>query len=66
VEDLLTGLKAGRGIVVITHSIAQARRIADRVAFFHPGRLVECGAAAQVFDHPGRAETAAFLHGAFG
>lgn len=66
VEDLLVRLKPGHGIVVITHSIAQARRIADRVALFHLGRLVECGPAAQVFQSPRAPETRAYLGGSFG
>ncbi|QYK40699.1 MAG: phosphate ABC transporter ATP-binding protein [Paracoccaceae bacterium] len=66
VEDLLMQLKSELAIVVITHSIAQARRIADRVAFFHMGRLIETGPAAEVFAHPRTAETAGFLRGSFG
>lgn len=66
VENLLVDLRPDHAIVVITHSIAQARRIADRVAFFHLGRLVEIGPAARIFAHPQAPETAGFLLGRFG
>ncbi|HMO07603.1 MAG TPA: phosphate ABC transporter ATP-binding protein [Paracoccaceae bacterium] len=66
VEDLLMDLRPDHAIVVITHSLSQARRIADRVAYFHLGRLIEIGPAAQVFEHPRAPETAGFLRGRFG
>lgn len=42
VEDQIHRLKRGLTIVIITHNLAQARRRADRVAFFHIGRRICC------------------------
>ncbi len=66
IEALIRDLARSHSVVVITHSMMQARRISDRVAHFHLGRLVEIGASRQVFDHPRAPETAAFLSGAVG
>jgi len=61
VEALVRMLRQEMAIVIVTHSMGQARRVADQVAFFQGGRLVEVGAAAQVLETPARPETAAFL-----
>lgn len=66
VERLLLDLKRSLSIVIVTHSMAQAARIADRVAFFHLGRLLECGPAACFFTAPGTPEGRAFLAGRTG
>ena len=41
IEELLKNLKERYTIVIVTHNLAQAKRIADDVAFFQNGRLVE-------------------------
>lgn len=51
----------GSAVLLITHNIRQARRLADSVLFFYQGKLLEHGPAEQVLDCPGRPETAAFL-----
>lgn len=51
----------GGTVLLITHNIRQARRLADSVLFFYRGRLLEYGPAEQVLDHPCRPETAEFL-----
>lgn len=66
IENLLLELRADHAIVIITHSVSQARRLADRVAYFHLGRLLEIGPKDVVFDHPATAEARAFLAGRFG
>ena len=66
IEDLLVELKEDCAIVVITHSMMEARRIADRVAFFDLGRLVEIGPTAQVFEAPRTPRCAAFIAGKTG
>jgi phosphate transport system ATP-binding protein len=66
VEDLLVTLKPDHAIVVITHSMMQARRIADRVAYFHLGRLLEIGSAAAVFGAPRTVECRRFIAGRTG
>ncbi|MFN4159860.1 MAG: phosphate ABC transporter ATP-binding protein [Gemmobacter sp.] len=66
IEDLLIDLRPDHAIVVVTHSIAQAHRIATRVAYFDAGRLMETGPTEQLFSAPRTAEAAGFLGGRFG
>jgi len=66
IEELLLDLSADYSIVIVTHNLAQAKRISDKVAFFLMGRLLEFGDALQVFEAPARAETAEYVNGAFG
>lgn len=53
--------ETGCSVLLITHDLHQARRIADRALFFHRGELLEAGAADRVLHHPDRTETRAFL-----
>lgn len=48
-------------VLLITHSLAQAERTADRVLFLHKGRLIEQGDAKTILTNPKEAETRAFL-----
>jgi phosphate transport system ATP-binding protein len=66
IEELLLELSADYSIVIVTHNLAQAKRISDKVAFFLMGRLLEMGDALQVFEAPRRNETAEYVRGAFG
>ena len=66
VEKLIGELRRDLAVVVVTHNLAQARRIADRVAFMYLGDLVEYGTAEQVFDEPRASRTREYVHGAFG
>jgi len=61
IEDLTESLKREIAIVLVTHSMGQARRTADQVAVFHAGRLVETGPPGQVLDRPTAPETVEFL-----
>jgi len=67
VEDLIASLRGKYTVVVVTHNLAQARRIADDVAMFWvsdgAGTVVESGTARQVFESPGSEITAAYLRG---
>lgn len=64
IEELLSGLVAeGITVVMSTHDLGQARRLADRVLFLHRGRLVEDAPGAQFFAGPQSAEARAFLAG---
>jgi tungstate transport system ATP-binding protein len=53
----------GTTVVVVTHNIFQARRLADRVAFLLAGKLVEVAETESFFTQPQNSETAAFVHG---
>ncbi len=64
VESIVERLAAeGRQIVMTTHDLGQARRIAGRVLFLHRGRLVEDAPADAFFDAPASDEARAFLAG---
>lgn len=66
VEETLLRLKESLAIIIVTHNIAQARRIADYAAFFNDGRLVEFTPAQELFERPAEEATRRFLAGAFG
>ena len=53
--------ETGCALILVTHSLQQARRIADEVWYFHKGSLLEAGAKEQVLYTPERAETKQFL-----
>lgn len=48
-------------LILVTHSLQQARRIADEVLYFHKGKLLESGAKEQLLYHPTQPETKIFL-----
>ncbi len=72
VEDLILNLKGRYTIVIVTHNLAQARRISDQCAFFFVhhetgvGHLIERGPTNQIFNAPKDALTAAYVSGARG
>lgn len=66
VEQLILDLADTHAIVLVTHSMMEARRVADRVAMFYLGRLVEIGSTDQMFSNPQAPETRRFIHGAVG
>jgi phosphate transport system ATP-binding protein len=63
VEQRLIELKADYTVIVVTHILRQARRIADYIAFLYLGELVEHGPAAEVFARPRDPRTRAYLTG---
>ena len=70
VENLITGFRGRFTVVVVTHNLAQARRIADFAAFFWmkdgSGRLIEHGTAQQVLETPRHSLTEAYVSGRSG
>ena len=48
-------------LILVTHSLQQARRVAQEVLYFHKGKLLEHGPKEQVLDHPSQEETRKFL-----
>ena len=66
VERLLATLKSHYTVVMVTHDLAQARRMADHVILLWLGDLIEQGPAAQVFERPREAHTQAYLAGEVG
>jgi tungstate transport system ATP-binding protein len=64
VEEIVLRIHAsGAKIVMTTHDLGQARRLADEVLFLHRGRLVEHAPAAEFFHAPRTPEAAAFIQG---
>ena len=65
IEELAMELKEKYTIVIVTHNMQQATRIADRTAFMYMGRLVEYGETSQIFTNPAEKETEAYITGRF-
>jgi phosphate transport system ATP-binding protein len=65
IEDRLLNLKADYSIVLVTHVLRQARRLADYVIFLYLGELIEHGPAQEVFSNPQEEKTRAYLKGEF-
>lgn len=65
IEELIHSLKKEYTIVIVTHNMQQATRIADNTAFMYMGRLVEYGQTSQIFTNPGEKETEAYITGRF-
>lgn len=67
VENLITSFRGRLTVVVVTHNLAQARRISDYAAFFwmqnNTGRLIEHGPSESIFAAPQDALTAAYVNG---
>jgi tungstate transport system ATP-binding protein len=64
IEKLLRRVHSeGVPVVLITHDLGQARRLADEVAFLHHGRLIERAQSAAFFERPASAEAQAFVRG---
>jgi len=66
IEDLIVRLRDDVAIVIVTHNLQQAYRIADHVAFMYLGELVEYGTVGAVFDSPREQRTKDYVSGAFG
>lgn len=63
IEQRLMDLKEKYSIVLVTHILRQAKRLADYVVFMYLGEVVECGPAHEVFEHPREERTRAYLAG---
>ena len=66
VEDLMESMKEKYTIVIVTHSMAQAARISQKTAFFHLGKLVECGDTEKIFTNPEDIRTQNYISGKIG
>jgi phosphate transport system ATP-binding protein len=66
IEELIDQLKQRVTIVIVTHNMQQAARVADRTAFLLDGRLVEVGATQEIFTTPSDPRTEEYVTGKFG
>ena len=65
IEDLFLKLKEEYAIVLVTHTLRQALRIADYVIFMYMGEIIEAGSAEQIFKNPQKELTQKYLAGVF-
>src|SRR5579863_1277406 len=65
VEELIRQLKGSYTVVIVTHNMQQAGRVAEKTAFFLQGRLIEEGETRQFFSHPQKKETEDYVTGRF-
>ena len=66
IEDLLLELKKKYTIIMVTHNMQQAARIADKTAFFLLGELIEYDDTEKIFSHPSDRRTEDYITGRFG
>ncbi len=66
IEQLMETLRKHVTIVIVTHNMHQAARVADITAFFYLGRLVEVGATEKIFSTPTNKQTEDYVTGRFG
>lgn len=66
IEELLLTLRESYTILIVTHNMAQARRVSDECIFMLLGRLIEHSATAQLFLNPSDPRTAEYIEGRYG
>jgi phosphate transport system ATP-binding protein len=66
VEELIDELKRDFTIAIVTHNMQQAARVADQVAFFYLGELVEVAPSVELFTAPKQRRTQEYVTGRFG
>lgn len=66
IEELITYLKQKYTIVIVTHNMQQAQRIADKTVFLYLGEIKEEGPTNQIFNNPKEEVTANYINGHFG
>ena len=66
IEQLIGELRRDLAVVIVTHNLAQAHRVADKVAFMYLGDLVEFGTTQELFEEPRATRTREYVRGAFG
>ena len=65
IEDQLSALRRDYTIVLVTHTLRQARRLADYALFVYFGNLIEHGSADHLFNSPVDPRTRAYIEGVF-
>lgn len=66
IEEMLKNLSSKYTIVIVTHNLAQAKRIADKTAFFFDGELIEYNDTEVIFTNPKYEKTKNYINGIFG
>jgi phosphate transport system ATP-binding protein len=65
IEELFLKLKNDYSIILVTHTLRQARRIADHIVFMYLGEVIEAGPAEEIFNNPKKELTKEYLSGYF-
>ena len=65
IEDLFTSFKGRYTVIMVTHTLQQAMRIADYVIFMYEGKIIEQGKAYDIFHNPKEQLTSDYLFGTF-
>ncbi len=66
IEDLIFDLKKEYTVVIVTHNMQQAARVADSTAFLYLGKVIEFGNTRELFEHPHEELTEKYITGRFG
>ncbi len=66
IEDLIFDLKKEYTVVIVTHNMQQAARVADSTAFMYLGKRIEFGSTRELFEHPHEELTEKYITGRFG
>ena len=66
VENLIKRLSPAITFIVVTHNLAQARRVSHNTAFFYEGQLKEYGPTEKIFEDPSQPETQRYVSGRMG
>ena len=66
IEDLIFDLKKEYTVVVVTHNMQQAARVADYTAFLYLGKLIEVNRTRELFERPAQDLTEKYITGRFG
>jgi phosphate transport system ATP-binding protein len=65
IEELFVKLKEKYTIILVTHTLRQAKRIADNIVFMYLGKIIETGPTEEFFNHPKKQLTKDYLSGSF-
>lgn len=66
IEELIANIKENYTVVIVTHNMQQAARVADFTAFLYLGQLIEYGETTNLFENPKEELTERYLTGKFG
>ncbi len=66
IETLIKNLKRDYSIIIVTHSMSQAKRVSDETIFMYMGELIEMSQTKTLFETPKEARTADYIEGRFG
>jgi phosphate transport system ATP-binding protein len=66
IEELIVTLKKDYTIIIVTHNMQQAQRVADKTVFMYMGKVIEAGDTYEIFNNPKNELTSNYVRGKFG